>query len=147
MKFGELKSIGHNIADSLASGIGLMIGTYDTDVFGEAAKSPEGYLLVDFLAGTSSGASPTASLAKDISLYAEALDDLCHRHGVGADAFRELKARYMMDSDGPKFIVTIEDRNGRRSTDEYLGMPGRRVTELDELGRTRPKRRQTSKAE
>ena len=26
MKLGELKSLGHNIADSLASGMGLMIG-------------------------------------------------------------------------------------------------------------------------
>jgi hypothetical protein len=43
MKFGELKSIGHNIADSLASGIGLMIGVYEMDIFGEAANSHEGY--------------------------------------------------------------------------------------------------------
>lgn len=33
MKFGVLRSIGHNIADSLASGIGLMIGVYTTNVF------------------------------------------------------------------------------------------------------------------
>jgi hypothetical protein len=49
MKFGELTSIGHNIAHSLASGIGLMIGMYEMDVFGEAANSPEGYFLVDFI--------------------------------------------------------------------------------------------------
>jgi hypothetical protein len=144
VKFGELKSIGHNIADSLASGIGLMIGVYETDVFGEAANSPEGYILFDFIAGTSSGAQPTASLAKAVSLYAEALDELCHRHGIGADAFRELKARYTMNSQGPRFVVTIEDQNGRRWTDEYLGVPGRRVMDLDELGRIRPRRHQTS---
>ena len=36
MKFDELRSIGHNIADSLASGIGLLIGYYQMDIFGEA---------------------------------------------------------------------------------------------------------------
>ena len=36
MKHDELRSIGHNIADSLASGCGLMIGVYDMDIFGEA---------------------------------------------------------------------------------------------------------------
>ena len=33
MKFGELKSIGHNIADSLACGPGFLIGVYCTDIF------------------------------------------------------------------------------------------------------------------
>ena len=58
MKFNELKSIGHNIADSLASGIGLLTGDYDFDVFGEAAGSPEGFILVDLLTGTWAGATP-----------------------------------------------------------------------------------------
>jgi hypothetical protein len=144
MKFSELKSIGHNIADSLASGIGLMIGVYQMDVFGEAAKSPEGYILVDFIAGSSSGAQPSASLAKAISLYAQALDELCKRHGIRADAFCELKACYSMDSYGQRFVVTVQDQNGRSSTDEYVGVPGRRVMVLDELGRVRPKRHHTS---
>ncbi|MGV2068410.1 hypothetical protein [Agrobacterium sp. 22-226-1] len=141
MKFGELKSIGHNIADSLASGIGLMIGVYDMDVFAEAAQSTEGYISVDFIAGTSSGVQPSASLAKAISLYAQALDELCQRHGVSAGAFRELTARYSRDVHGSRFVVTVADRNGRRSTDEYLGTPGIRVMECDKLGRIRPKRR------
>jgi hypothetical protein len=33
MKFGELRSIAHNIADSLPSGIGLLIGFYDMNIF------------------------------------------------------------------------------------------------------------------
>lgn len=42
MKFDELKSIGHNIADALGSGIGLMISVYEMDVNGEASATPEG---------------------------------------------------------------------------------------------------------
>ena len=140
MKFGELKSIGHNIADSLASGIGLLIGHYDMDVFSEAAHSPEGYIVVDFLTGTSSGAQPSESLARAIYLYGAALQDLCEKHGTNASAFRELSARYSLDSLGRRFVVTVEDQNGRRSVDEFRGFPGKRVMELDKLGRLRPKR-------
>ncbi|MEZ2132771.1 MULTISPECIES: hypothetical protein [unclassified Sinorhizobium] len=144
MKFGELKSIGHNIAASLASGVGLMIGIYGMDVFGEAAKNSEGYILVDFIAGTSSGAQPSDSLAKAISLYARALDELCQRHGIRADAFRELKARYTPDSHGGRLTVMVQDQKGRRSTDEYIGVTSRRIMELDELGRVRRKQHRAS---
>lgn len=60
--------------------------------------------------------------------------------GYAPDAFRELKARFSSDAFGRRFIVSIEDKQGRRSTDEYLGNPGRRVKELDGHGRMRPKR-------
>jgi hypothetical protein len=58
MKFDELRSIGHNIADSLASGIGLLIGFYDMNIFHEAHRSREGFITVDFLTGKTSGGSP-----------------------------------------------------------------------------------------
>lgn len=127
MKFGELKSIGHNIAHSLASGIGLMIGIYQMDIFAEAASSPEGYVEVDFLSGTSTGGRISETLAKAISRYSEELNALCRRHGTEASAFRELKVRYLTDLIGERFVVTIEDQSGRRSTDEFVGFPGRRA--------------------
>ena len=139
MKFSELKSIGHNIADSLASGVGLPIGIYTTDVFGEAAGSQEGFITVDFLNGTTSGATPSPSLAKAVSRYAEALVDLCARHGTDVSAFRELSVRYASGVDGPRFTVSVEDVSGRRSSDDYVGVPGRRPKQLDDLGRVRPK--------
>jgi len=143
MKFGKLKSIAHNVADSLASGIGLLIGHYEMDIFGEAAESAEGYILVDFLAGTTSGGRTSEYLAQAILLYRSALPDLCKRQGVDVGAFRVLAARYSSDPLGKKFLVTIEDSNGRRSNDEYFGVPGKRATELDQLGRLRPKRVRT----
>ena len=154
MKFGELTSIAHNIADSFASGYSFLIDRYlPIDVFAEAAKSQEGYILVDFIAGTSSGAQPSASLAKAISLFAGALDELCQKHGTRADVFRELKARYWwepktahsLDSYGGRFVVTVEDQNGRRSMDEYRGIPGTRVMERDAQGRISRKRDRNSR--
>ena len=40
MKFDQLRAIGHNIADSLAGGMGLLIGVYRTDIFDEAGPAP-----------------------------------------------------------------------------------------------------------
>ncbi|GGF48763.1 hypothetical protein GCM10007301_05030 [Azorhizobium oxalatiphilum] len=150
MKFDALTSIAHNLADSFACGNGFMIGLCVTDVFGEAASSPEGYILVDFIAGTSTGAPASASLTEAISLYAGALGFLCLRHGTTGAAFRELTARYSMDMDGRRCLVTVEDQNGRRSIDEYRGTPCKRPMEYDDLERprrSRPKRSRTSQDE
>src|ERR1043166_6803335 len=94
MKFGTLKSIGHNIAESLASGIGRMIGVYEMDVFGEAAAAPEGFIEVDFLTGEASGGKASPDLKRAVKLYADALSDLCKRHGVDPSDFQHLSARF-----------------------------------------------------
>jgi hypothetical protein len=128
MKFGELKSIGHNIADSLASGICLMIGHYDVQVFSEAANSSEGHITVDFLTGTSSGAKPSKKLARAIREFGRVFPEFCRKSGAERNVFKELTARYAVDKVyGGHFTVTVEDQNGRRSVDQYVGAPGRRI--------------------
>jgi hypothetical protein len=134
MKHDVLRSVAHNIADSLASGCGLLIGVYDMDVFGEAHSSPEGFLDVDFLSGTTSGATPSSSLAKAIKLYQAALPDLCASQGAQLSDFKELVVKYF----GRRFSVMIVDQAGRQSTTEYESIPGQRVKVLDTLGRLRP---------
>jgi hypothetical protein len=128
MKFGELTSIAHNISDSLASGMGFLAGVYEMDVFREARETAEGFIEVDFLSGSTQGGRPSESLAKGVKLYADALPDFCKRHGVEIDDFTVLKARFATDSVyGPHFTVTVESRSGRHSTEQYVGIPGRRV--------------------
>jgi hypothetical protein len=117
MKYDELRSIGHNIADSLASGIGLLIGVYEMDVFGEAERSPEGFITVDFLTGTSEDGTPSASLARAIRLYRDALADLCKRHGTSPSAFRQLKARYSVEARDRRFLVIVESPFGKFSNE------------------------------
>jgi hypothetical protein len=140
MKLGTLKSIGHNIADSLASGIGMMIGVYELDVFGEAAATPEGFIEVDFITGRASAGEVSHELAQALKLYAAALPDLCRRHGADVAEFRALKARFSKRPLYCGYTVIIEDRQGRASTDEYRGVPGARPKVLDHLGRIRRKR-------
>lgn len=128
MRFGELKSIGHNISASLASGIGLMIGHYSMDIFGEASASPEGFMDVDFLSGATAGAPPSRSLSDAITRYRHALRNLCHRHGGDVSEFTTLQVRFGVDVVyGPHFTVTVENKKGRKSVDQYLGISGRRI--------------------
>jgi hypothetical protein len=140
MKFDELRSIGHNIADSLASGIGFLIGVYEMDVFGEAAESPQGVIEIDFLTGTSTGGQPSISLADAISKYGGALPSLCEKHGASLSDFHRLSVRYVAGTRSRHFVVTVEDRHGRSSADIYEGSPGKRIKVLDPLGRVRTNR-------
>ena len=128
MKLGQLKSLGHNIADSLASGIGLMIGVFEMDVFAEAAAEPEGFVIVDFLAGSSSGNDLSDGFRKAVGLYRDALTELCAKHGLERSQLKALSARYGTDPVyGRHFTVTVESQDGKRSTDRYLGVPGKRL--------------------
>jgi hypothetical protein len=142
-KFDELRAIAHNLADSFGSGIGLLIGAYTMDVYGEARSAPDGVVTVDFLAGTIAGGKPSPTLARAAAKYRDALPEFCDKHGAAASAFRELTARYAADELGrPGFVVTVVDREGRLSADRYVGTPGRRAKILDPLGRLRPEKPQ-----
>jgi hypothetical protein len=128
MKRGSLKSLGHNIADSFASGIGLMIGVYEMNVFAEASSASEGFINVDFLNASSSGGDASSGLRRAIGLYRDALPALCEKHGIDPRQIKTLEARYGTDPVyGPHFAVTVEDNGGRRSTDQYVGVPGKRL--------------------
>lgn len=127
MKFGELTSFGHNVADSLASGLCLMIGAYGVDVFGEAAASPKGHIIVDFVAGTATGSPISGELANAIKRFSELLPELARRHGLLAADICVLTARFGTDPvAGPHYVVTVEASDGRRSVDQYTGVPGKR---------------------
>ena len=93
MKHNQLRAIGHNIADSLASGVCLLIGCYDIDVIGEARKSSEGFITVDFLKGITSGGPASETLAKAVTLYRGALLTLCERHRVPTGVRRPVHCR------------------------------------------------------
>lgn len=139
MKHAVLTSIGHNVADSLASGIGLLIGVFSMDIFGEARRSAEGYIEVNFLDGTTSGADPSPNLAEAILQYSRVLPDLCERHGASVSDFKRLIVRYELVGRPalPGFVVEVEDAAGRTSRDRYVGVPGARPKALDQLGRVR----------
>ncbi|TBR40411.1 MULTISPECIES: hypothetical protein [Dyella] len=127
MKIGELTSFGHNLADSLASGMCFMAGIYSVDIFGEAASSPEGHIIVDFITGSMSGSPASPNLKRAVRRFAELLPDLAKEHNLDPSDIRVLTARFGTDPvAGPHFSVTVEALDGRRSIDQYVGIPGKR---------------------
>jgi hypothetical protein len=140
MKLGTLKAISHNVADSLGSGIGMLIGVYEMNVFGEAARTSNGSITGDFLAGKAIDVAVSPKLAAAIAKYRAALPELCSKHGASIEEFKELSARYFAHTLEQRMVVRIQDRNGRISEDEYIGTPARRRKVRDRLGRIRTKR-------
>jgi hypothetical protein len=141
VKHDELRSIAHNISDSFASGIGLPLGYYPTDVFGEAKRTSEGFITVDFLEGTVVTGRASGSLGKAVSLYRGVLADVSAKHGASVSQFRMLTASYSVGRDGRRVVVTMEDIEGRRSVDEYVGDPLRHIKTVDSAGRVRTLRK------
>lgn len=128
MKLGELKSLGHNLADSFASGIGVLVGVYEMDVFAEAAASDFGYIEVNFLDASTKGSTISERLQGAIKCYSNALPELCKKHSIDPSQIKTLIARFGTDSVyGPHFTVSVESIDGRSSTDRYIGFPGRRM--------------------
>lgn len=143
MKIGTLRAIAHNVADSLGSGIGILAGVYDVNVFGEAERSPGGVIVVDFLAAKATRGKVSRALAGDIDKYRKALPKLCAKHGACIEDFKTLTASYSADTLEGRIVVRIRDRIGRCCVDEYIGTPARHVKITDRLGRIRTKRRGT----
>ena len=128
MNLGKLKSFAHNLADSVASGMGFMIGVYQMNVFAEAASSDEGHILVNFLNASTTGSAPSIGLQKAFGLYRDALPWLFEKHGLNLSEVRVLQVRHETDAAcGPHFTVTVETVSGKRSVDQYVGIPGRRL--------------------
>lgn len=126
MKFDVLRSLSHNMAHSLASGCGLMIGVYDMDIYGEARASG-GAIEVDLLAGTVVRGEATPSLQRAIALYAKGLPAHCERHGALLADFRRCHVLYFWDRGHQRFLVDIEDAAGRQARDTYEALSGRAV--------------------
>lgn len=128
MKLGELKSLGHNLADSFASGIGLLVGVYEMDVFAEAAASDPGYIEVNFLDASAAGSAISPTLQGAIKSYSNAFPELCKKHSIDPSQIKTLIARFGTDSVyGAHFTVSVESIDGRSSTDRYIGFPGKRL--------------------
>lgn len=128
MKLGALKSLGHNLADSFASGIGLLVGVYEMNVFSEAAASEPGFIEVNFLDASAVGCPISKNLQGAINSYKQALPNLCKKHSIELSQIQTLIARFGSDpAYGPHFTVTVGSIDGRSSTDRYIGIPGKRL--------------------
>ena len=129
MKFDALCSIAHNLADSFGSGASLLFNNFGVLPYDDAAMSSDGALEIDFLNGSVISGVASAGLQIFISMAPDVLNDLCERHGQSAKIFKSLSVRYLKTDLGREFAVTVEDPNGRRRTDRYDGVYGKRLHE------------------
>ncbi len=139
MKHAKLRAVAHNYADSLASGLGFVVGFFPTSVFADAAVQPDGMLVVDFLNGRVAGGFVSDELTAAMPLYRNAFPDFCAGHGCDVGDFRRFLVRFRAGRTSNGYTVTIEDARGKVSTLDYAGTPGRRVRQRDSLGRVRPR--------
>lgn len=143
MKHGRLCAIGHNLADSMASGLAFVIGYHPMDVFAEAASSPGGVIEVDFLKGGIVRGKASENLKTAAARFAEVLPVFCQENGAEAADFVSLSAAFDATALERRMLLVVTDRNGYSSTTEYAGIPLKRVRVLDSLVRIRRTPRQT----
>ena len=110
-----------------------------THVFAEAAVTRDGFIIADFLAGRAEGAFPGGEVEHALLLFRDAFPAFCEKHGIDVSDYHAFLARFIASNSGNSYIITVEDRTGRRSSREYLGSMGKRSKAQDELGRSRPK--------
>ena len=141
MKHNKLHSVAHNFTDSLAGGLSFVVPHHVllTHVYAEAAVTQEGFIIADFLTGNVEGASSGGEMEHALPLFRNAFPEFCEKHDVEISDYTAFFVRFIAGKGGNRYVVTVQDRNGRRSSREYHGVPGKRSETLDELGRRRPK--------
>lgn len=138
MKHSQLHTIAHNFTDSLARGLGFVVGYYATDVFADAACNPNGSLVVDFLTGQLDEGTASDQLLHALPVFRNEFENFCQKHGATKSDFTEFKTKFQAGRLENMYTVTITDTRGRRSSIDYKGFSGRRIKILDDKGRIVP---------
>ncbi|MWV28288.1 hypothetical protein [Aurantiacibacter rhizosphaerae] len=73
MKHGALRAFVHNVAASLGDGVSFLTNFYELDFFGDAARSRDNRLTVDFLTGRITEGRPRTSTLLAARRSADAL--------------------------------------------------------------------------
>jgi hypothetical protein len=128
MRINQLCSIAHNIADSFGSGASMLFN-FDCGFcpYSDAARSPEGLLEVDFLAGKVIFGIPSSELVERLALSPSIVADICSKHGQPASVFSKLQTSYATDVTSRRFKVSVTDFAGRSRIDHYDGSNGKRI--------------------
>lgn len=137
MKHGQLRSVAHSIADSLASGISLMTGFYELRVYEDAMRSEDGILIIDLLNGKVIKGEASPDLAEAVLRIPAEFDRLCQAEGFSRSDCRHALAHFHTNQLTHGFTLAVEDNSGRATETDFQGTPARRVIEPDQLGRLR----------
>lgn len=138
MKHSALHGVARNFADSISGGQSFVVPSYvlHPEIYAEAAVSSEGFVVLDLLKGKVIGAVPDSDLEEMAPLFAIAFPAFCAKHGVDHSDFRVCLVRFCMNQPGISYIVTVEDKKGRRTEREYSGTNGKRTRAEAPCGRS-----------
>lgn len=141
MKHNKLHGVAHNFADSIAGGCSFLVPQeiMFTPVFAEAEATENGFLVANFLTGEVEGAVAQGKVEYAIPLCKLEFPEFCNKNGVDFSDYHAFLVRFVADQLGNRYVVTVQDRDGRQSSREYLANNGKRSVAKDELGRRRPK--------
>ncbi len=146
MKHDTLHGVAHNFADSIASGQSFVVPYHviQTDVYAEAAENENDCLVVNILTAQAHGARSGGGVEAALPLLKSAFPAFCEKHGIRHSDYADFLIRFTRSAravgrGSSTYIITIQDRNGKRTSREYIGVPGKRSKVTDELGRPRPK--------
>ena len=135
MKHAKMQAIVHNVADSLGSGISLMTGYYDLDVYKDAHNSPGKTLRLDLLGGVVMEGEARDNLIAALQRVPEALAAQCAKAGISWDDFHRAEVVFRIGKVGPGFTILVEDRAGKLTETDYKGSPAKREKAMDVYGR------------
>lgn len=139
MKHGQLRSIAHSLAASLASGVSLITGFYDLDLYGDARNSPDGKLSIDLLKGKIMDGNPSPQLIAAVSSLGPEFHRLCEAEKISPKDCRSAKAYFYAYLNREGFTLVVEDTTGKVTETDYEGSSAQRAFERDALERNRRK--------
>lgn len=137
MKHAKLRAVAHNLADSLASGVSLLTGAYELDLYGDAARAPGERLVLDLMNGAVIEGALSPALATALARLGPEFARLCAAAGTEPGDCRRAIARFHARAGACGFTLLIEDRAGRTTEADYEGTPAHRARDRDAQGRIR----------
>lgn len=144
MKHDALRSAAHNIADSLASECSSYLGYREIKLWDAVDRQPAHSLLFDALTGEAIDAEIDADLRRDLADFSIFVGALLRDQSCNPEDVTTLRIEFRRSSLEPlsrkEVRVTVAQRNGRQSTDIYLGAVLKRPRLVDSRGRIRRQR-------
>lgn len=138
MKIAHLKAAAHNMADSISSECSLISWDYDFHLWSYIAQNPEQRLRVNLLTGElrSEGLWPTR-VSKFFADFAGIVPEMLAKHECPIEEVSAIEVEFCRLPIDKEVTVTVQQANGKASTDRYVGTPLARPRILDNLGRIR----------
>lgn len=145
MKHAHLRAAAHNMADSISSECSFLGFDLTFPLWDFVDDSPQRRLRVDLLSGKIlTAAAPVDRMRSFFESFASVVPEILAQHRCDPRRVAALEVEFRRSADAlpsrREVLVMVEQADGRKSTDRYVGNPLRRARRVDALGRIRRER-------